>query len=253
MVLYGAGKLATRNFVSIWNLPELTSISETEDTLRIGGGCTYSHLRKHPSIQKHFPLLAQAASWTGGIANQNRGTIAGNIVNASPAADSPPALLVYEAELELVSAQGTRRIPYAQFHLDYKKTALASNELILAIHLSKRFNTYFIYARKVGARNAQAISKVCMAALGQWKAGRLKDVRIAMGSMAPVPMRLKATEGVLVGNAITHALIEQAREALMLETVPIDDIRSTAAYRAQVAGNLLEEFLRALAQTESAE
>ena len=253
MVLYGAGKLAARNFVSIWGLPELTGITESEDALRIGAGCSYTQLRNHPSVQKHFPLLAQAASWTGSIANQNRGTLAGNIINASPAADSPPALLVYDAELELISAQGTRRVSYTQFHLGYKKTMLEPEELVLAIHLHKRFNAYFSYTRKVGARNAQAISKVCVAALGQLESGRIKDVRIAMGSVAPVPMRLTQAENLLYGQAINNQLIESAKKILKLETAPIDDIRSTAAYRARVAGNLLEEFLRAFAQTESAE
>ncbi len=132
-----------------------------------------------------FRCWHSAARWTGGIANQNRGTIGGNIVNASPAADSLPALLVYEAELILVSVRGERRLPYAGFHTGYKKTQLAADELIQAVCLPRRFSGYFTYARKVGARNAQAISKVCIAALGRLAGGVVEDVRIAMGSVAP--------------------------------------------------------------------
>ena len=187
MVQYAAGKLPARKLVSIWNLPELRRIEVTADEIRIGAGCTYTDLRKHEVVEREFPLLSAAARWTGGIANQNRGTIGGNIVNASPAADSLPALLVYEAELILVSVRGERRLPYVTFHTGYKKTLLAPDELVQAVCLPRRFSGYFSHARKVGARNAQAISKVCIAALGRLADGVVEDVRIALGSVAPVP------------------------------------------------------------------
>src|SRR6202795_3973659 len=167
MVLYAAGKLPARKLVSIWNLPELRGIEIASDEIRIGAGCTYTNLREHEIIAREFPLLGRAARWTGGIANQNRGTLGGNIVNASPAADSLPALLAYEAELILVSVRGERRALYRDFHTGYKKTKLAPDELIRAVCLARRFSGYLAYARKVGARNAQAISKVCIAALGR--------------------------------------------------------------------------------------
>ncbi len=122
MVQYAAGKLPARKLVSIWNLPELQHIEVSADEIRIGAGCTYTDLRKHDIVQREFSLLARAAAWTGGIANQNRGTLGGNIVNASPAADSLPALLAYEAELILVSVRGERRLSYKDFHTGYKKT-----------------------------------------------------------------------------------------------------------------------------------
>ena len=122
MVQYAAGKLSARKLVSIWNLPELRRIEVLSDEIRIGAACTYTDLREHEIVKREFPLLASAAGWTGGIANQNRGTLGGNIVNASPAADSLPALLAYEAELILVSVRGERRIPYLDFHTGYKKT-----------------------------------------------------------------------------------------------------------------------------------
>src|SRR5437764_7199712 len=139
MVLYSAGKLASRNLINIWNIPELRQIEVFPDRISIGAACTYTALRQHGIVSCEFPLLANAASWTGGIANQNRGTIGGNIVNASPAADSLPALLVYEAELILVSANGERRVPYSNFHVAYRKTRLAPDELIRAVCLPRCF------------------------------------------------------------------------------------------------------------------
>ena len=247
MVLYGAGKLPQRWLVNLWNIAELREIREDTETLRLGGGCTFSQIRACTSVQQHFPLLAQAASWTGGIANQNRATIAGNLANASPAADSPPALLVYDAELEIVSARGKRLVPYASFHRGYKRTALEPEELILSIVLRKGDDSWLSYGRKTGARNAQAISKVCMAALGRLQHGVIDDVRIALGAVAPVPLRLTQVEDAIRGRAITVNLIAEARLLLQEAIAPIDDIRSVAAYRRFVSGNLLEEFLRSLA------
>ena len=251
MVLYSAGKLPNRKFVNLWNIPELRQIEVFPDRIRIGAACTYTVLRQHEIVSREFPLLATAASWTGGIANQNRGTLGGNIANASPAADSLPALLVYDADVTLISARGERRVAYRNFHMGYKQTALAADELIRDISLPRRFSGYFSHARKVGARNAQAISKVCLAALGQIVNGAIRDVRLAMGSVAPVPLRLNETEQLLTGNKVELPLIEAARKSVAKEIRPIDDIRSTAQYRAAVAGNLVAEFLEKLA-TEGA-
>jgi OHCU decarboxylase len=246
MVQYAAGKLPARKLVSIWNLPELRRIEVTARELRIGAGCTYTDLRRHEVVGSEFPLLESAARWTGGVANQNRGTIGGNIVNASPAADSLPALLVYDAELILVSVRGERRLPYVSFHTGYKKTLLAPDELVQAVCLPRRFSGYFSHARKVGARKAQAISKVCIAALGRLANGAVEDVRIALGSVAPVPLRLMETEQAVKGRAIDSDLILLARKAVAAEIRPIDDIRSTARYRAAVSINLVVEFLNLL-------
>ncbi len=250
MVQYAAGKLAARRLVSIWNLPELRGIEVLPDEVRVGAGCTYTDLREHELVQREFSLLARAAAWTGGIANQNRGTIGGNIVNASPAADSLPALLAYEAELILVSVRGERRVPYRDFHTGYKKTKLAPDELIRAVCLARRFLGYLAYARKVGARNAQAISKVCIAALGRCSGIAVQDIRIALGSVAPVPLRLLETERLIRGKAIDSSSLVSARETAIAEIQPIDDIRSTGKYRAAVAGNLVAEFLEKLGAGE---
>jgi CO/xanthine dehydrogenase FAD-binding subunit len=246
MVQYSAGRLGARKLVSLWGLPELRRIDSTADELIIGAGCTYTDLRNHPQVAQEFPLLARAASWTGSIANQNRGTLGGNIVNASPAADSLPALIVYEAELLLISTRGTRRVPYVEFHTGYKQTRLAADEIIRAIVLQPRFAGYHSYSRKVGTRNAQAIAKLCLAALGKVSNNKIEDVRLAIGSMAVTPLRLRRTEEILRGRERVPALAREARQAMEEEVAPIDDIRSSAAYRLHVAGNLLQEFLEEL-------
>jgi CO/xanthine dehydrogenase FAD-binding subunit len=246
MVQFAAGALGARKLLSIWNLPELRQIEVLPEEVRIGAGSTYTDLRGHDTVAREFPLLALAASWTGGIANQNRGTLGGNIVNASPAADSLPALLAYEAELILESARGERRVPYVAFHTGYKKMELAPDELVRSICLKRRFTGYVPYARKVGARNAQAIAKVAIAALGRIRKGQLADVRIALGSVAPTPIRLRQTERALEQSVLDREVIAQARATAVAETRPIDDIRSTARYRGAVVGNLVGEFLETL-------
>jgi OHCU decarboxylase len=243
MVQFAAGTLRGRKLVSIWNLPELRRVETFPSEIRIGAGCTYTDLREHEVVKREFPMLAKAAAWTGGIANQNRGTLGGNIVNASPAADSLPALLAYEAELILISAHGERRVPYTVFHTGYKTTILAPGELIRAICIRRNFAWYVSYSRKVGTRSAQAVSKVCIAALGRVEDGTVRDVRIALGSVAPVPIRLVQTERLLNGRALDPALVLLAARTAASEVQPIDDIRSTARYRAAVVGNLVGEFL----------
>jgi CO/xanthine dehydrogenase FAD-binding subunit len=247
MVLYSAGKLPNKRLVNLWSIPELRQFVVSPDLIRIGAACTYTDLRKQEIVAREFPLLATAASWTGGIANQNRGTLGGNIANASPAADSLPALLVYDAELTLISVRGERRLPYLNFHTGYKQTVLAPDELILNICLPRRFSGYLSHARKVGARKAQAISKVCLAALGRVADGTIQDIHLALGSVAPVPLRLAESERALTGKKIEAQLIESARKTVAQEIHPIDDIRSTARYRAAVACNLVAEFLEKLA------
>ena len=246
MVQYSAGTLRARKLVSIWNLPELRRMEVFPDEIQIGAGRTYTDLCNDEIVNQEFPLLSSAAHWTGGIANQNRGTIGGNIVNASPAADSLPALLVYEAELILISVRGERRVPYTSFHVNYRNTQLAPDELIRAVCLRRRFSEYYAHARKVGARNAQAIAKVCLAALGRVAGGVVDDVRLAMGSVAPVPLRLTETERIVKGKKIDPKLVMLARTMAASEIRPIDDIRSTARYRSAVAGNLVVEFLEQL-------
>ena len=246
MVALGAGRLQTKKLVSLWNLEELRFIEVTPDAIIIGAGTTFTDIRRHPVIAEEFPILAQAASWTGSIANQNRGTLGGNIVNASPAADSPPVLLAYDADLTLISTHGARTVPYRDFHLAYKETALEPYELLNSITISRNFNSYKTYIRKVGTRNAQAISKVAIATLARMNGSLIGDIRIGAASLREYPTRLAAAERSLTGKSITPEVIAAARAAVLTEARPIDDIRSTAKYRAAVAANLLEEFLKTL-------
>jgi OHCU decarboxylase len=243
MVQYAAGHLAARKLVSIWNLRELRRIEILPGEIRVGAGCTYTDLIQNDDVNREFQLLTSAARWTGGVANQNRGTLGGNIVNASPAADSLPALLVYGAELILVSVRGERRVLYETFHTGYRKTQCAADEVIQFICLPRRFSDYRAYTRKIGARNAQAISKVCLAALGRSAGGVIEDIRMAVGSVAPIPFRLTETETVLRGKSIGPDLVMLAKETAADEIQPIDDIRSSARYRRAVTANLVAEFL----------
>ena len=246
MVAFGAGRLEPRKLISLWNLHELRFIDTTPDAIIIGAGSTFTDIRNHDRLTRDLPLLAKAAAWTGGIANQDRATIGGNIVNASPAADSPPALLVYDATVTLISVRGERTIPYNEFHLSYKRTALAPDELLHSITLLRKTAGLKQYIRKVGTRNAQAISKTALAAIARTQNGTIETIRVAAASLREVPTRLPATEEALRGKSITEETIANARAALIAEARPIDDIRSTARYRATVAANLLEEFLRSL-------
>jgi len=165
-------------------------------------------------------------------------------VNASPAADSPPALLVYNAELELLSSGGSRWVRYRDFHTGYKTMILRSDEIVARIRLPRNGQTWRQYYRKVGTRKAQAISKVCFAGACSMENGRILEARIALGSVAPVPIRCSQVERLLAGEQIRTALIEECRRTLLSEITPIDDARSTRHYRERVAQNLLEEFLR---------
>lgn len=246
MVAFAAGRLGPAKFVSLWEVKELRFIESEPQKVVIGAGTTFSDLRASAVIASEFPLLDKAASWLGAIANQTRATIGGNLVNGSPAADSSPALLVYDAEIELISVRGKRRIPYGEFHTGYKQNAMTPDELMFAIHLPRRFEKHRQYLRKVGTRRAMAISKVALGATALMQDGVISDVRVAAASLAPFPARLVKTEAALAGKAVNHEVIESACRALLAEAQPIDDIRSTAEYRKQVGANLLEEFLRSL-------
>jgi CO/xanthine dehydrogenase FAD-binding subunit len=243
MVLFEAGRLAHRKYVNIWNLAELRGISITEEYIALGALTTYTDVQASGVLQKEFPMLCQAASETGGLAIQNRGTLGGNIANASPAGDSPPALLVYDAQLELVSTQGSRFIPYNGFHTGYKEMLIRPDELIKSIRLPRTRQPWQHYYRKVGTRKAQAISKICFAGVAQMDGGLIKDIRIALGSVAPTVVRCSRTEDVLRNQKVNVNTIGAARTKLASEISPISDIRSTSHYRLQVALNVLEDFL----------
>lgn len=257
MVALAAGRLQQKSLVSINHLPELRFIQTTPTAITLGANTTFTDIRRNPTIAAELPLLTLAASWTGSIANQNRATLGGNICNASPAADTPPALLVYDAAVTLISANPETRelvertLPYAEFHLAYKRTLLHPGELLHSVTIPLPTPAHHHFIRKVGTRNAQAISKTALAAIATvGDHHTLTEVRLAAASLADRPVRLYTTEAALLNASLAAADITttvlRARAALASESSPIDDIRSTAAYRTAVAANLLEQFLRTL-------
>ena len=233
MVLFNAGKLPPGELLDISRFQELQGIEVSPQSVRLGALATYRDILQHPLLKTEFPNLVQAAFWTGASAIQNRGTLGGNVANASPAADTPPALLSYGAQIELVSSQGTRTLDYAHFHLDYKKTAMRPDELIAALIVPRPGSARFHFYRKVGTRKAQAISKVCLAGCVD---GGL--VRLGFGAVAPVPAacpELAQALAALGRNPIGVEVLSVLRQAV----APIDDIRSNREYRQRVCENLL--------------
>jgi len=226
------GTAPQNRFLNLWNLDELRKIQLRGKTLSIGALATYSQLIRSPLVRRRLPILAAAAREIGGVQIQNRGTIGGNIVNASPAGDTLPVLAVAEAMLVLQNAAGKRRIAFNDFYTGYRRTVLAPDELLVSIEIPPLSGRQWF--RKVGTRAAQAISKIVMAAV------RSVPPRIALGSVAPTIVRVPRTESLLAGGGT----IAEARRTLLEEIRPIDDMRSTADYRRRVAANLLEQFWR---------
>jgi xanthine dehydrogenase small subunit len=226
------GTIGERNFLNLWPLDELRRIRMRGKTLSIGALATYTDLIRSPLVRRRLPILAAAAREVGGVQVQNRGTIGGNIVNASPAGDTLPVLAVAEATLVLQSASATRRVPFNSFYTGYRKIVLRPDELLIAVEIPHLHGRQWF--RKVGTRAAQAISKIVMAAL------RSDPPRVSLGSVAPTVVRLPRTEEALA----LRRPIEEAKATLREEIQPIDDLRSTAQYRRRVAGNLLERFWR---------
>ncbi len=225
-----------RSYVPSYELVSPGTIEETLDLLASGAWKPFAG-------GTDLMVLLEAAKETGGIAIQNRGTLGGNVVNASPAADSPPALLAYDAEVELISKSGLRKIPYSKFHLGYKQMGIRADELLSAIHLPRSGSARVHYYRKVGTRKAQAISKVCFAGVAEVTGNVVSHVRIALGSVAPIPIRCERTEAAIHNQPLTAEGIEKAAATLAAEIAPIDDIRSTRDYRLRVSLNLLRDFL----------
>jgi len=246
MVLFESGQLRSRNLLSLWRIPELRGITASETHATLGALTTYTDIQRSPLMRTEFPLLVKAAGWTGAVATQNRGTLGGNIANGSPAADSPPALLVYDADVVLLSERDPRWLRYSQFHTGYKTNRMEGDEIISHISLPRATAGCVHYLRKVGTRQAQAISKVALAGLAKIEDGTIERIRIALGSVAPTPIRCHQTEAVLADRLLNRAAIEDAKSAIAAEISPIDDIRSTADYRRRVTMNLLDEFLTSL-------
>ena len=247
MVLLESGHLPPGRFLSIWKLDELRGIDVGPDEVKVGALTTFSDVIAHPIFGSEYPMMVDGARLSGAIAIQNRGTLGGNIVNASPAADSPPALIVYEADVELTSANGVRRVPYVQFHSGYKQMDRTPDELLTAIYLPRVSAPEQLvhHYRKVGTRRAQAISKVVFAGLGKTDGGVIQWVRMALGSVAATVVRCPRSEAALAGLTVADAA---SRVAALVsgEVAPIDDVRSTADYRRAISGRVAAEFIQSL-------
>lgn len=249
MVVLNAGRLPAARFLDLSRCAELRGIEETDTALSFGALTTFTEVRECKAVHQHFPNLVKSSRLTGALAIQNRGTLGGNLVNASPAADTPPSLLAYGAEVELISRRGTRTVAYDAFHKGYKQMDLAPDELLYRIHVPKPTGRTFHFYRKVGTRQAQAISKICLAAFARIEDGSVAEVRVGLGSVAPVPARARNAEAVILGRPIGSVPIEEARQALLADISPIDDIRSTAHYRTIVTQNVLGQMLQELAKS----
>jgi xanthine dehydrogenase small subunit len=226
------GALKDTRFLDLWRLSALRTIDLRGDVLSIGALATYTDIIGSPLVRRRLPMLVAAAREVGGVQIQNRGTIGGNVANASPAGDTLPVLAAADAMVVLKSTGGFRRVPFGAFCTGYRATDRRADELIVAVEIAAlRGRQWF---RKVGTRAAQAISKVVIAGVVQPGA-----TRIALGSVAPTVVRAPRTEAAL--NA--GASVEEAQRALLDEIAPIDDIRSTADYRRRVAANLLARML----------
>ena len=224
------GTLDHTRFLNLWPLDSLRRIEMRGDVLSIGALATYTDIRRSPLVQKILPMLVAAAREIGGVQVQNRGTLGGNVANGSPAGDTLPVLAAADVVVVLRSAADMRRVPFSEYYTGYRRSVLGPGELIVAFEFRKLHGRQWF--RKVGTRAAQAITKVVMAAV----AG--DPPRIAVGSVAPTVVRLPSTEAALGRGAS----IDEARQILLEEIAPIDDVRSTAEYRQRVAANLLARF-----------
>ncbi len=245
MVAWNGGELNGKTILDLSALKDWTRIRTLKSGLRFGSLVDHWQIQKHAGAQKAFPLLVEACGTIGGAQIQIRGTLGGNIANASPAGDTFPSLAVYEASIHTVSPRGERTIPFSEIFTGVKKTSLGPSELIETIEipfLTGRPRRQLF--RKVGTRAASAISKTVAAGLLWLKRdGTVRELRFALGSMAPTVRRLKSVEAFVLGKKPVGKVLDEACALLEKDVAPIDDIRSTAEYRMEVSKNLLRSFL----------
>jgi CO/xanthine dehydrogenase FAD-binding subunit len=216
------------------------------DKLRIGGAVTYLELRRDARVAARCPLLAAMARDVGALQIQARGTLAGNLASGSPAADGVSALAALDATLLLRSVRGARRVPLAEFYSGYRKSVLAPDELIEAIEIAlPPVGAPYVW-RKVGTRQAQAISKVALAGIAIVEDGRCTRLGLGMASVAPTAARLPATRALGLSRPLAEITGASISSAVLADISPIDDIRSTAAYRRHVAVALVTRFFERL-------
>ena len=232
LMVRGPEELARMDrMIDLLGIPELRGIRESADGLEIGAATTFTEIRSSAAVRAAFPSLVEAAGQVGGWQIQNRATLGGNMANASPAGDSLPVLLALDAVVIVAGAHGEREIPYSGFHTGYRKTALEPGEIIVRVRLPALPEGSVQAFRKVGTREAQAISKVVVALAGRVEDGRIAELRLAAGSVAATPVRLRAAEEAALGQAPGAEAAGRAGRAAAEEVQPIDDVRSTADYR----------------------
>src|SRR5215510_12080377 len=231
MVALNAKSLGAKEFIDIWRLNELRGIDDEGETIRIGALTTYTQLITSTLIQLSVPALVEASRTIGAIQIQNRGTIGGNIVNASPAGDSLPVLSAFDAEVEIGSIRGVRRVSFNNFYTGYRQTVMEPDEILLAVRLPKLKPNEQSFFFKVGTRRAQAISKIVMAVKVETHGSTIDSIKIGLGSVAPTVIRAIQTEASLTKAVLDVATIEQARRTISNEISPITDVRSTEHYR----------------------
>ena len=245
MVQWAAGVPIPGRAVSVWNLPELSAIEVFPDRIEVGAGVTHAFLRDAVQIHRHMPALIAAAATVGAKQIQARGTLGGNAANASPAGDTAPALLVTGGSVLLASLSGTREVPLAKFWTAYRQIDAHPDEIIVSFRLPKRGKAQERF-RKIGTRRAQAISKVMAASRILVEKGVICSAAIALGSVAPTPVRLGEVEAFLVGKKLSPKLIDEAETLAQATVKPIADIRSTAEYRRWASGRLVRDALENL-------
>lgn len=243
-VPFAAGHLPATAFVSLHAVAEFAAPATWDgDTYRMGALTTYADCRRDPRVAARLPLLVAAARELGALQIQNRGTWAGNIANASPAADGVPALLAYDATVTLASVRGRRDVALVDYFTGYKKSLRAADELIVEIAVPVPEAGARQYFRKVGTRRLQAISKVVAAGVLTLDGGVVRSARLALGSVAPVTLRARHVEAAVTGRALDARTADAAAAALREDIAPIDDVRSTRDYRLRIAEGLVRAFL----------
>ena len=245
MVQWAAGVPTPVRATSVWNLPELSAIDVFPDRIEVGAGVTHAFLRDAVQIHRHVPALIAAAATVGAKQIQARGTLGGNAANASPAGDTAPALLVTGGSVLLASLAGMREVPLAKFWAGYRKIDAHPDEIIVAFRLPKRGKAQERF-RKIGTRRAQAISKVMAASRILVEKGVIRSAALALGSVAPTPVRLAEVEAFLIGKKLSPRLIDEAETLAQATVRPIADIRSTAEYRRWASGRLVRDALENL-------
>jgi len=241
-----AGTSSAERLLDLSRIPDLDRIEDRADEIGIGPRVTHAMLADSPVAREHAPILAEACGSVGSVQIRNLGTVAGNLANASPAADSIPPLHVLRATCVLESRAGRREVAVEEFCTGPGETCAAADEVLTEIRIPKTPPGALWFYRKLGQRLAMAIAKVSVAFLGLERGGVLEDVCIALGAVAPTVVGAPATARFLQGKRLDRATIAKAGRLAEAEARPITDVRSTADYRRRMVGVLLSKGLREL-------